>query len=84
MTERTHMQRLADAHATSPDPKAARRRRERAATYRPSPELDRLIELRDSERERDRALFDRIITPATRMALGTYEAAKAAHAEENA
>jgi len=68
---------LSAGYASSADPKAARRRRSLAATYRPDPGLDWLLALRD----RDPAAYARAVDPATRIALGIYQAAQAAHEE---
>lgn len=51
-----------------------RRRNGLAATHRANPVMERLIQLRESDREQ----FDRMMTPVLRIQLGSYEQAKAA------
>ncbi len=77
---RTPTETLAAGYAASGEsPRAARRRRELAATYRPNPRLDGLLALR----ERDPAAFARVTSPLDVIALGSYQAAKQAYKEVN-
>lgn len=80
MTDRTPAQMLRDGYAT-PGPeaqrRAVRRQRDLAATYRPDPGLDRLLALRET----DPQAYARSADPMTTIALGSYQAAKAAHKE---
>lgn len=71
--------RLSDAYAAAGDDPGGKRRRRLAATHRPDERSERLLRLRRD----DPAAFARL-DPTTRMAVGHYEAAKAAHEEEEA
>lgn len=51
------------------------------AKFKPVPELESLIRLRDSDRLDDRAKYDRLAIGGRRIQLHDYEAAKRAHAE---
>lgn len=46
--------------------------------FKPNPQMERLIELRDSDRPDDRAKYERIAHGTTAMTLGRYETAKRA------
>ncbi len=60
-------------------PPDTRRLRSLASTYTPDERYEHLLRLRHD----DPALFATLATPMTRMALGSYEAAKAAFEEIN-
>ncbi|MFC7942611.1 hypothetical protein ACFUPZ_05045 [Microbacterium oxydans] len=45
--------------------------------FKENPELEALIQLRDSSKPEDRANYDRIVSGAKRMAVGQYEQQKA-------
>ncbi len=77
---RTPTQTLVAGYAAGGEsPRAARRRRELAATYRPNPRLDQLLALL----ERDPAAFARATLPLDVISLGSYQVAKQAHKEVN-
>ncbi len=65
--------------ANTDDPRAARRRRELAATFRPNAEMEHLLTLKQA----DPARFERAVTPMLRMSLGSYQTAKQAYQEEH-
>ncbi len=78
---RTPAETLAAGYAASgEDPRAARRRRELAATYRPNAEMEQLLTLKQT----DPARFEKVVTPGLLMSLGSYQTAKQAHQEEHA
>lgn len=49
----------------------------RKVRFVPDPSMDRLIQLRDSERREEREQFHQLAPGATRLALADYEARKA-------
>ncbi len=49
------------------------RNQDAARMFRRSPEFERLLALRDSERLDDRALFEKLAHGRTKVALGLYE-----------
>ncbi len=77
---RTPTETLAAAFAAgTADPRAARRRRELAATFRPNAEMEHLLTLKQA----DPARFEKAVTPGLLMSLGSYQAARAAWQEEH-
>ncbi len=78
---RTPTETLAAAYAGgADDPRAARRRRALAATFRPNAEMEHLLTLKQT----DPARFEKAATPGLLMRLGSYQTAKQAHQEEHA
>ncbi len=73
----TPYERLRQALADSPDPKQQRRLESIARAYTPNALYDRLLALA----QREPATFARVTTPTVRMALGQYQACKAAYEE---
>jgi hypothetical protein len=67
----------------APDVEHKRGEYERMTTrdFKAQPHLDRLLELRDSDRPDDRAKFDSVMRGSARMTLHDYEAAKSKAAE---
>ncbi len=60
-------------------PRNKRRLRSLAETYKPDEQYEEILRIR----QEDPALFRTLVTPSMRMALGSYEAAKAAYEEVN-
>lgn len=55
----------------------------RREVFKPQPQMEQLIKLRDSDRVDDRAKFERIAKGNTRITLSDYEKAKAKAAEQS-
>lgn len=55
------------------------RAEQRAAGFKPDPNMENLIRLRDSDRARDQDQGEKMIRGTTRMSLGDYERQRAEH-----
>ncbi len=78
MTNKHPTQMIADAYAANTDdPRAARRRRDLGATFRPNAEMEQLLALKRA----DPARFEKVATPGLLMSMGSYQATKEAHQE---